>query len=134
MKIGGIKVMKKIISVITGTGLLLSATGYVYAADIPLTIPTPSNLKITNIGALLSGAIGFILVIAALAAFIFLIWGGIQWITSGGDKSSVEAARQRILAAIIGLFVVFAAWALMAIIGQFFGFDIGNLSLPKGYQ
>ena len=96
-------------------------------------IPTPPNLQITSLGTLLSGAIGFILVIAALAAFIFLIWGGIQWITSGGDKSAVEAARSRILAAIIGLFVVFAAWALMNVLGGFFGFEIGKLVFPKGY-
>lgn len=101
---------------------------------VSIAVPTPSNLKVFNLGQLLSGAIGFILVIAALAAFIFLIWGGIQWITSGGDKASVEAARSRILAAIIGLFVVFAAWALMTILGQFFGFDITNLSFPKGFQ
>ena len=103
------------------------------AEQISIAVPTPINLKVSNLGTLLSGAIGFILVIAALAAFIFLIWGGIQWITSGGDKSAVEAARSRILAAIIGLFVVFAAWALMSVLGGFFGFDIGKLVFPKGY-
>ncbi len=100
---------------------------------VSIAISKPSNLSITDLGTLLSGAIGFILVVAALAAFIFLIWGGIQWITSGGDKSAVEAARSRILAAIIGLFVVFAAWALMSVVGGFFGFDITKLVFPRGY-
>lgn len=101
--------------------------------QITISVPKPANLPISDVGLLLSGAIGFILVIAALAAFIFLIWGGIQWITSGGDKSAVEAARSRILAAIIGLFVVFAAWALMNLLGQFFGFSLTKLIFPKGF-
>jgi len=103
------------------------------ACSVTINVAKPSNLPIVDLGQLLSGAIGFILVIAALAAFIFLIWGGIQWITSGGDKASVEAARSRILAAIIGLFVVFAAWALMSILGEFFGFKLTDLRFPKGF-
>jgi len=125
--------MKKLMTLPISLGLFLSAAISVFADDISIAVPQPTNLPIGDVGKLLSGAIGFILVIAALAAFIFLIWGGIQWITSGGDKASVEAARSRILAAIIGLFVVFAAWALMSILGEFFGFNLTKLSFPRGF-
>jgi len=125
--------MKKILFLPVIFITLFVAPAVSAAEQISISVPTPINLKVSNLGTLLSGAIGFILVIAALAAFIFLIWGGIQWITSGGDKSAVEAARSRILAAIIGLFVVFAAWALMNVLGGFFGFEIGKLVFPKGY-
>src|SRR3989304_1789203 len=84
----------------------------VYAQGVPLNIPAPPNLRVTDLGRLISGAIGAILVVTTLAAFIYLLLGGFQWITSGGDKAGVEAAQKRIQAAIIGLFVVFAAWAL----------------------
>ena len=43
---------------------------------------------------------------AALAAFFYLILGGFQWITSGGDKAGTEAAREKITAAFIGLAIV----------------------------
>lgn len=127
--------MKKITSsfAIAG-GLLLQYASVVHAQDgIDFTIPSPPNLRVTNLGQLISGAIGAILVIATLAAFLYLILGGFQWITSGGDKAAVEAAQKRIQAAIIGLFIVFAAWAIMLIIGQFFGIDnVFNLVIPKG--
>ena len=83
---------------------------------------------------MVSGAIGAILVIALLAAFAFLVWGGIQWITAGGDKAATEAARNRIQNAILGLFIVFAAWAVMKIIGSFFGIDFPTINIPKGFR
>lgn len=104
----------------------------VFAQDT-LVIPTPENLFTTDLGKLISGAIGFILILATLAAFIFLIIGGFQWITSGGDKGAVEAAQKRIQAAILGLFIVFAAWAIMIVVSRFFGIDFTALILPKGF-
>lgn len=127
--------MKKITaSVVLAAGLLFQHTSVVLAQNgIDFTIPSPPNLRVTNLGKLISGVIGAILVVATLAAFLYLILGGFQWITSGGDKAGVEAAQKRIQAAIIGLFIVFAAWAIMLLIGQFFGIDnVFDLVIPKG--
>ena len=100
-------------------------------AQVNINIPSPAILKITDIGKFISNILAAILVIAALAAFIFLLLGGLQWITSGGDKSGVEAAQKRIQAAIIGLFVVFAAWAIMILVGNFLGIpNIFKLNIP----
>ncbi|HLD41930.1 MAG TPA: hypothetical protein VJB06_02755, partial [archaeon] len=125
------KIMKKIsTAIISGTFLLTSASS-VFADNI--TINTAAPTRITDLGKLLSATVSAVLIISALAAFIYLIWGGIQWITSGGDKSATEAARNRIQAAILGLFIVFAAWAIMLVLGKFFGFDITNLSFPTPF-
>ena len=51
-----------------------------------LSIGKPENVAITNIGTLIQGAVQGAIVVSALLVFMFLIWGGIQWITSGGDK------------------------------------------------
>jgi hypothetical protein len=90
----------------------------VYAVDI--VVSRPANIvKITNFGTMLGAVLGFVFILAALAAFIYLIWGGVAWITSGGDKGKTEEARNRIQAAILGLFIVFATWAVFSIISQF---------------
>jgi hypothetical protein len=70
---------------------------------------------------LFAGIVGLFLIIATLYAFIQLLIGGLNYITSGGDKAQVEAAQQRIQYAIIGLFVVFAAWGIFLLLLQFFG-------------
>ncbi len=85
------------------------------------------NLTVPNI---VSSAIQLILVIAALVAFIFLIIGGIKWITAGGDKEKTAGAQKTLTSALVGLVIVFAAWAIMSLIGKFFGVDIFKLVIP----
>lgn len=125
--------MKKLIASSVTLGTLLLASTPVFADNIDFSIPKPKNLKLDNPGKVMSGLIALILIISALAAFIYLIWGGFQWITSGGDKAGVEAAQHKIQAALLGLFIVFAAWAIMTIAGQFLGFDLGNLKIPTPF-
>ena len=107
----------------------------VFAADPSITINQPSNIKISDLGQLISAGVGTLLIIAALLAFFYLILGGIQWITSGGDKAGMEAARNKITHAIVGLVIVGAAWAIMLLIQNFLGVSIigGTLNFPKPY-
>lgn len=107
----------------------------VFAADPSITINQPSNIKITDVGQLISAAVGLLLILAALLAFFYLILGGIQWITSGGDKAGMEAARNKITHAIVGLIIVGAAWAIMLLVQNFLGVSIigGTLNFPKPY-
>lgn len=72
----------------------------------------------------ISGIIG-VMTIAAGIWFIFqVLTGGFYWITSAGDKTKLNEARDRIQNAAIGLIVVVAAWAILALAGQFLGYDI----------
>lgn len=93
----------------------------IHAAEITIDIEKPEGFQITDIGKLVSSAIQFILIGAGLIAFVYLLLGGIQWITSGGDKAGVDAARQKIMAAVIGLIIVFATWALIRLLEGFLG-------------
>lgn len=104
-------------------------------AQAQINIPQPSNIKIADVGQLISALVGTLLIIAALLAFFFLIMGGIQWITSGGDKAGMEAARNKITHAIVGLIIVGAAWAIMILVQNFLGVSIigGTLSFPKPF-
>ncbi|MCL4360421.1 hypothetical protein M1555_04200 [Patescibacteria group bacterium] len=106
----------------------------VFAQD--LTIGQPSNVKISNLGMLISALVGTLLILSALLAFFFLILGGIQWITSGGDKAGMEAARNKITHAIVGLIIVGAAWAIMILIQNFLGITVigGGINIPKPFN
>ena len=83
------------------------------------------------IGKLISGILGFLLTLAGILSFLYLLLGGIQWITSSGDKAGVDAARQKILHAIIGLVIAFSTWAVMKLIFSFLGIDFPNFKLPS---
>ncbi len=100
-----------------------------------LSVPQPPGFNISDLGLLISNAIAVALIIAGILVFVFLVWGGIQWILSGGDKAKTEEARSRITAALIGLAVVAAAWAVMLLVQYFFGLDVlgGGGTIPRGY-
>lgn len=89
------------------------------------------NVGHITVPGLIQGGLALILVVAALVFFFMLVIGGIRWILSGGDKGQTEAARNQITAALIGLVIVFAAWAIATLVGNFFNIGIfTNLSLP----
>lgn len=79
---------------------------------------------------IISAGIRLIVVVAAIVFFFILVIGGIRWIASGGDKAQTEAARNQITSALVGLVIVFAAWAIVALIKVFFGVDIFSLTIP----
>jgi hypothetical protein len=105
----------------------------VLAADTISLEPTGkfADLGQLTIGGIVSAAIRLVLIIAALAFFFILVIGGIRWIASGGDKANTETARNQITAALVGLVIVFSAWAILQLIKAFFGVDILELTLPS---
>ncbi len=82
-------------------------------------------------GNLVSSLISIVMVIAAVLFFFMLVIGGIRWITSGGDKGQTEGARNQITAALVGLVIVFSAWAIIKLIGTFFGVNLLNLTFKS---
>lgn len=90
-----------------------------------------SGLGSITIQTLISAAIILILVVAALIFFFMLIYGGVKYISSGGDKGQTEQARGTITTALIGLVIVFSAWAIITLINAFFGIDIFQLDIPS---
>lgn len=83
-----------------------------------------NSLTSINISTIISSGIGLILIVAALLFFIMLVIGGIKWILSGGDKGQTESARNQVTAALVGLVIVFAAWAIATFVGQLFGIQL----------
>jgi len=53
-----------------------------------------------------------VVTLGGVAFIIFLIWGGIEWLTAGGDKGRVETAQKMISNALIGLVVLVASYAI----------------------
>jgi len=80
---------------------------------------------------IISALIRLTVVVAAIVFFFILVIGGIRWIASGGDKAQTEGARNQITAALVGLVIVFAAWAIVALINTFFHVDIFSLAIPS---
>lgn len=82
------------------------------------------------LGLLIGNLVGLLLIGGFILTLFFLITGAITWITSGGDKNSLENARNRIIHAIMGVIILAAVWAIFTLVGQFIGLDIRKLPIP----
>ena len=69
--------------------------------------------NLTDIPKLVSNIIRILLILAGLVVFIYLVIGGYQYATAGGNAEQATAARTTILNAIIGVVIVFASYALV---------------------
>lgn len=130
--------LKRVIAATTGTALPFFFVAKAFAAETTVGLcgtgisAALCALKEDKIGQVVGNLINAAFVFAAVIALGYLIWGGIKWITSGGEKSGVEGARNHIIAAIIGLVVIFLSYFIINIILYLFlGMSLNNLQLPQ---
>ncbi len=62
--------------------------------------------------------------IGIIVTLVFLIRGGIIWITSGGDKEKLDKARKTIIYAIIGIIVILLSFVIVSTVGSIMGISI----------
>lgn len=86
------------------------------------TLATPE----AGFGSFLSGILSAVMVIAVLLVLLYLLWGAIEWITSGGDKGKTEKARDKMTQAVIGLIVLAASLTIIALAQSFLGISVLN--------
>lgn len=63
----------------------------------------------------------FAFMLAGIIAVAFVIYAGIQWITSAGDKEKIQKARARLTYAIIGLIVAVSSFLIIGTIATLSG-------------
>lgn len=83
-----------------------------------------STSGLTAITKIVSSVIGVMTVVAGLWFLFQITIAGIAWISAGGEKSKLTEAKDRLTNAFIGLVIVVAGWAILALAGQFLGYDI----------
>ncbi len=125
--------IKNLIALSTGTlaPLILALPAYATIDTCPIGFTQLCTLTAKNFGKLVSNILTVLIIIAIVIALIFLVWGGIKWITSGGDKAKVESARNTIIGGIVGLVLVFLGYFIVTLVAGIFGISITNLSLPS---
>lgn len=71
-----------------------------------------------EIWAILLAAIDILLRVAGMAAVVFIVIAGIQFITSAGNPDQARGARTRIINALVGLAIVVVAIGFVSFIGN----------------
>lgn len=93
---------------------------------------TLCSLTSDDFGFVVSTVVTLILIFAIIIAVFYIIYGGLKWILSRGDKEKVEDARNHIVASVVGLIIVFLAFFVINVVFGFFfpGKSLKDLSLP----
>jgi len=131
--------MKKIFSILAPSVTFFTQAMPVFAdTDVNICAKTGQfsalcGFNSSNFGNIIGTVLTFAFIIAIVIALGYLIYGGIKWILSEGDKTQVEAARGHIVAALIGLIIVFLAFFVVNVLLGFFlpGTSLNNLKLPS---
>lgn len=100
---------------------------------LALSVPTygqiapPAGVPSGGLGTLekiLQVGLTLAIILALVLTIFFIIFSGIQWITSGGDKQKLQNARNRLTYAIVGLIVVLLAIFIIRLIGGLFNIGL----------
>jgi len=105
--------MKKIIGKTTLAALSLLPTFALAYTAPSVTIKDPES---TDIKVILNDVIGWILLLVGGIAVLFLVWGGIQYVVSAGNKDKAETAKKTITYAVVGLIIIVLAEVIVNLV------------------
>jgi hypothetical protein len=83
-----------------------------------------------NLGAIFVTIINWALAIAFILAVIFLIYGGFQYILSGGNEELAKNGRQAIFNALVGIVIIVLSYVIVQIVYRFVSGSGGGSIFP----
>ena len=89
-------------------------------AQIPTTVTT-TNLGVSTLSDAFGIAINVVLGIGIALTVIFLILGGIKYMSAGGDAKAAQEARGALTNAVIGFIVVLGAFTIRTVVTSVVG-------------
>lgn len=76
-------------------------------------IPTGQALTLGNVEAIIIRIANWLMIIGVIIAVLFLAWGGIKWITAGGEPKAADEAKGIIKNGFIGLVILFGIGVIL---------------------
>lgn len=128
-KIGARKQLLCFLAFFIGYGLLLASGVSAQGLDAQ-TIAEESGLPTVSLATFIGRLLQVFFGLLGVVALALLMYGGFIWMTAAGDPNKVDKAKKIIQNAIIGLVIIFSAFAittfLMGIFGRYFGGGTGG--------
>lgn len=109
-----------LLSAAFSAGSLARAEGY-YGLDKAATNAELKTDGDTSLPQLIGSIVGVALSFLGVVFLILIIYAGLLWMTARGNEAEVTKAKDIIIAAIIGLIIVLAAYIIVNYIGGVFG-------------
>jgi len=82
---------------------------------------TEGFFKFTDLGQFAFNFIRLTITLASVTALVYLFWGGLQYLQSGGNQDAAKSARDKITQAFVGLGLVATIWVIWRVAIYFLG-------------
>ncbi len=105
-------VVSAILLSVSADFVLAQSQGLIESGDNPQLIGQATNFS-GSIRQLALTMINFFLSFLGFAAVIFVIYGGIQYVTAGGQQDKVDTAKKILMYSAAGLIIVLISFALV---------------------
>jgi type IV secretion system pilin len=92
-----------------------------------------SFFKIKDLGTFIINLMDVIFIVAAISTLFYLLWGGIEFITSGSSQDRIKTSKEKLVQGLTGLAIVALTWTLWRLIMYFLGLSSspgGSFELP----
>jgi hypothetical protein len=81
--------------------------------EVVLTVSLDNPIQPQSIPVLIGYIINAVLGIVGSVALIMFVYGGIVWMTAGGNEQSITKGRNILMWAAVGIVVIFSSYALV---------------------
>ncbi len=108
--------MKKIATLLTLTAIFALTVMPVLALETGINYGTATGLGTKDIREGVMNVVNVLLGFLGILAILIILWGGFRWLTSGGNEEKVDEAKKVLTAGIIGLIIIFVAFALASFV------------------
>jgi hypothetical protein len=115
------KEIKKVIYLLNPAMLIMLASQTMAAANNAV---PDVNLNVNSVYQLFVNAMNWVFSFAIVLAIILMIFGGISYMTAGGDETKLGTAKKRIIWGLVGAAIVIAAWGLINLIAQYLNANV----------
>lgn len=83
--------------------------------------PSKSFFAYQNFDKFFYNLLQIAIIMGTIAALFFLLWGAIEFITSGGNQERNKSAKNKITEALTGLAILAAVWIIWRVATYFLG-------------
>lgn len=101
----------------------LAQTLNIPGSDTPVVGPLPAG-QFEKLADLINNALPLLFAIAGITLFLYLVWGGFDYLTSMGDPKKAESGKHKITNALLGFLIIFVSYWIVQIIDFFLELDV----------
>ncbi|GMR03392.1 MAG: hypothetical protein BMS9Abin21_231 [Thermodesulfovibrionia bacterium] len=99
---------------------------------IPRFVP-PAPGTSSNPATIITNILPIVYSLSGIALLIYLVAGGYQYLTSGGEPGKIASARAKIMNALVGIIIVFTSYWIVQLIAIFLGLDRLRFVFPWSF-